>query len=81
MAGMVDQHAGEMRSRYDTLNAAFAGLPATFANLVTRLREPDGRPALVAVFGYVRRDAGDRIRSPSGSTGMRCAVIANGCCR
>jgi len=53
MAGMVDQHAGEMRSRYDTLNAAFVGLPATFANLVTRLREPDGRPALVAVFGYV----------------------------
>ena len=53
MAGMVDQHAGEMRSRYDTLNAAFVGLPATFATLVTRLREPDGRPALVAVFGYV----------------------------
>jgi small-conductance mechanosensitive channel len=53
MAGMVDQHAGEMRSRYDTLNAAFLGLPATLANLVEQLREPDGRPALLAVFGYV----------------------------
>jgi small-conductance mechanosensitive channel len=53
MAGTVDQHAGEMRSRYDTLYAAFTALPATLASLVARLREPDGRPALVAVFGYV----------------------------
>jgi small-conductance mechanosensitive channel len=53
MAGTVDQHAGEMRSRYDTLYAAFAGLPAMLANLVARLREPDGRPALFAVSGYV----------------------------
>jgi len=53
MAGMVDQHAGEMRSRYDVLYTAFVGLPATLATLVARLREPDGRPALVAVFGYV----------------------------
>jgi small-conductance mechanosensitive channel len=53
MAGMVDQHAGEMRSRYDTLFSAFVGLPATLGTVVARLREPDGRPALVAVLGYV----------------------------
>ena len=54
---MVDQHAGEMRSRYDTLYAAFVGLPATLRDSASR--------------GCASRTAGRRW-SPSSATSSRC---------
>ena len=41
MAGMVDEHAGTMRGRFDVLYDALAALPSTMREVATRLAGPE----------------------------------------
>lgn len=52
MAGVVDEHAGSMRSRSDVLYDAFVALPATLRGVVARL-SPGGTADLWRLAGYL----------------------------
>src|SRR3982750_2024290 len=47
MAGVVDQHAGEMRDRYTTLYQALLALPTTLRDAAIRITQPSGGGALL----------------------------------
>jgi small-conductance mechanosensitive channel len=49
MSGMVDEHAGAMRTTLDSLEGAYYALPDTLRKVSTKLTEPDG-PSQLAVI-------------------------------
>ena len=53
MAGMVDQHAGTMRSRYDTLYDALVALPATLRGVANKLIGVDARSETWPLLAYL----------------------------
>ena len=53
MAGMVDQHAGTMRSRYDTLYDALVALPATLRGVGNKLIGVDARSETWPLLAYL----------------------------
>jgi small-conductance mechanosensitive channel len=52
MAGTVDEHAGTMRTRYDTLHDAFVALPATLQGVAARVVAGDAS-SLWRLIGYL----------------------------
>ncbi len=50
MSGMVDESAGMMRERLGELEDAFLALPATSAEVITKLDDPDG-PSVLPLVG------------------------------
>ena len=49
MSGMVDEHAGAMRTTLGSLEAAYYALPDTLRNVGTKLTEPDGMGQLAVI--------------------------------
>jgi small-conductance mechanosensitive channel len=55
MAGMVDQNAGTMRARLDTLYAAFLALPSTLHDVAMRMASADGTGTQAEAAEFWRR--------------------------
>ena len=49
MSGMVDEHAGAMRTTFGSLEAAYFALPDTLWQVGTKLTEPDGMGQLLVI--------------------------------
>ena len=49
MSGMVDEHAGAMRTTLGSLEAAYYALPDTLRQVGTKLTEPDGLSQLAVI--------------------------------
>ena len=49
MSGMVDEHAGAMRTTLGSLEAAYYALPDTLRQVATKLTEPDGMGQLLVI--------------------------------
>ena len=49
MSGMVNEHAGAMRTTLGSLEVAYYALPGTFRQVATKLTEPDGMSQLAVI--------------------------------